>query len=495
MNWKALTVRQVAVHGAILGGAILCAAVAIQVVELSAISKINGWWLDELLSLTATDPQRNFGRAFSNWIVTESNPPLYYSALYAVRMLIADDRVATLVLNALGTFVAAVAVAASSRRAGMLGCGMIGIAAMLLCGPVLRYSVEARAYLLAIQIVFVASWFCCIALQRWRPPTATSFAVIGALGALTHVFAALMCGSLAAGIITVAILYRRRDLWARGLALGVATVVFFAIWIPFGLKNTHNVNWIKFDVTSVIGAAKGVGALTIGGGGAALERATLLLFAILLCAGLVSRATRALSISFSAAMMLFVILPIVVSFKLPIIVARYWVIGFPVAIVFSIFICFTWLFENVVQRQTASTLIAACAAAAFFVLTDLVGFGGAEASIATKMIWQGAPIVAEYAVGCPSGSIHVLGSLLWLYAKSSGVPIEIFVDSEAPDTPITTVAEAKCKVLGWAEHDAEIMRHPHISDEAILRLLKIDASAADVEVRRHLSGFVVLRRN
>jgi hypothetical protein len=494
MSRVALIIRRCAMHGTICGGGILCAALFVYSLELNATSKINDWWIDELFSLTATDPRRTFAGAFANWIFTESNPPLYYSGLYAIRSLIVDDRTATLVLNAFGIFSGAAAVAVSSRRAGMLGCGMIAIAAVLLSGPVVRYSLEARGYLLAMQIVFVASWFCCLAVRGSRSPTIISFGIIGALGALTHVFAALMCSSLAAGIITVAVLYKRRELFARGVALVVATIVVLAIWIPFGLKTVHNLDWITFDLNSTMRAAKGVGALTIGGGGATLARAMVLLFAILLCAGLCSRTTRAIAITSSIALTLFVLVPIMLSFKQPIIVAKYWDIGFPVAIVFSIFICFTWLSEGIAQRRMP-IWIGACAAAAFVLISDVVGFSGAEASVANKMVWSGAPIVAEYALNCPPRSVHVLGALLWLYAKSSGAPIDIFVDAASPETPIVTVPEAKCRVLGWAEHNVEIMMHPDITNDAILHLLKIEASAADVEVRRHLSGFIVLRRN
>jgi hypothetical protein len=176
MNWAA-TIRRLAAHGTIVGGAILCAALPVYLVELAAISKINGWWIDELFSLTAPDPQQSFSSLFATWIVAETNPPLYYSGLYAVRTLIVDDRGATLVLNAIGIFAAAVAVAVSSRRAGMPGCGMIAIAAILSSGPVLRCSIEARAYLLAIQIVFVAFWFCGLAVLGSRSLPITSFCV------------------------------------------------------------------------------------------------------------------------------------------------------------------------------------------------------------------------------------------------------------------------------------------------------------------------------
>jgi hypothetical protein len=76
-------------------------------------------WIDELFSLWASDVSLRFIRAFSERIVTDSNPPLYYTVLYLIRWLITDDRTAIFVVNIAAIMIAAGAVFLASRRAGL----------------------------------------------------------------------------------------------------------------------------------------------------------------------------------------------------------------------------------------------------------------------------------------------------------------------------------------------------------------------------------------
>ena len=46
----------------------------------------------------------------------------------------------------------------------MLGWALVSNAAFFLSGPVLRYTLEARSYLMAMAAVFVASWCCALAI-------------------------------------------------------------------------------------------------------------------------------------------------------------------------------------------------------------------------------------------------------------------------------------------------------------------------------------------
>jgi len=50
-------------------------------------------------------------------------------------------------------------------------------------------------------------------------------------------------------------------------------------------------------------------------------------------------------------------------------------------------------------------------------------------------------------------------------------------------------------MLAWAEHVQLGSDYPAMpSDAELLRLMKIEASLQDVEVRRHPSGFIILKR-
>ena len=107
--------------------------------------------------------------------------------------------------------------------------------------------------------------------------------------------------------------------------------------------------------------------------------------------------------------------------------------------------------------------------------------------------------------GCPGQSIHVGTGFNVVNGKLSfmidAIPFYSFLTGQRPDifVPIVGVEgrslalrDAHCPVVGWAEHlSPNVLKTK--TDEELLSLLRIASSPADVEVRRHRSGFVVLR--
>ena len=92
-------------HGSALWTlALLCVAAALFVAVQVSLHLINDWWSDELFSLWASDTRIPFGSIFPSRILPDSNPPLYFSLLYVIRLLISDDRLATIALNAIVRF-------------------------------------------------------------------------------------------------------------------------------------------------------------------------------------------------------------------------------------------------------------------------------------------------------------------------------------------------------------------------------------------------------
>src|SRR5271166_2137385 len=114
--------------------------------ELASVSAVSGWWFDDLFSLWASDRTLPFDVAFSERILPDSNPPLYFSILYFVRQLIPDDGMAIIAVNIGAMIAAAVAVYIPSRRVGLSGLAIAGIAAFVLSGPVLYFAPEGRSY-------------------------------------------------------------------------------------------------------------------------------------------------------------------------------------------------------------------------------------------------------------------------------------------------------------------------------------------------------------
>jgi len=128
---------------------LLCVAVLFTG-ELASVSAISGWWFDDLFSLWASEPTLPFTVAFRERILPDSNPPLYFSLLYFVRQRISDDGSAVIAFNIGAIIAAAAAVYIPSRRAGLCGLAIAGIAAFVLSGPVLYFAPEGRSYVMAL---------------------------------------------------------------------------------------------------------------------------------------------------------------------------------------------------------------------------------------------------------------------------------------------------------------------------------------------------------
>ena len=366
--------------------ALLAFVATLFAVAAASVNVINGWWLDSLFSLWASDRTMAFGDLYYQRIITDSNPPLYYALLHFVRQIFSGDRAAILALNAGAILAAATAVLLASRHVGLGGLAIAGIAAFLLSGPVLYYTPEGRSYLIALAIVFVTSWYVALAITGF--PQQLSLLrcfVLGALAALTHVYGALFCGGLAAGLLTLAVFLARRELLRPGLALGLSTTAVFGIWLALSINSLGNLNWIKFSFASVTSAAAEAAHLAAGA-----KFMVPILFGVL-AIGLFFKATRPLFIAFCVAFFLFVFLPLAVSFAHPIIVARYWEIGaaaIPVLLTFAARL----LFLNAGDAANSKSLLAAAAVAAVLVVTSSLGFPIARQYTWQKLFWSGAEI-------------------------------------------------------------------------------------------------------
>ena len=108
--------------------------------EFASVSAISGWWFDDLFSLWASEPTLPFSVVLRERILTDSNPPLYFSLLHLVRQGIPDDGMAVIAVNIGAIAVAAAAVYIPSRQAGVSGLAIAGISAFVLSGPVLYFA-------------------------------------------------------------------------------------------------------------------------------------------------------------------------------------------------------------------------------------------------------------------------------------------------------------------------------------------------------------------
>lgn len=463
-----------------------------------AINDVNGWWNDELFALWASDTSLPFTTAFADRIAPDTNPPLYFAALYWSRSLIGDDRAAVLALNVVFILAAGSAVLLMARQAKVTSLGAICVAAFVLSGPVLLYAPEGRAYALALSVSFVATW--CVALAIEEPdhrPSLWVFAVVGVLGALSHVYAAIFCGVLAGGAFLLGLAGKtQRGVIAPALVLGVSSSLALGLWLLTITGSLERVDWMVLSLETVKNAAWYVKEVAVG------HRLTAVLLVLLLSYGLVNKATRPLAIAFGLAYALFVALPLAASLKQPMIMGRYWLVGAPGLVVLIAFLARIWWRQSRQGPLLSPSAIAAAGAGVLLVASSLSGFFTAQGFTYSKPIWRGADVAGPLLKDCPAGSVHVgTGNIhggrssAAVFAKMAGTSQALFIDVGADATQPIEAASAYCPVLGWAEHvllgDGFIAT---ATDADLIRLLKIDAKPGDVEVRRHSSGYVVLKR-
>lgn len=472
--------------GTFLGAAILFTAGQV------AIDQVNGWWIDELYALWASDKTTNFSKLFADRIAFDTNPPLYFSLLHFARLIVDNDRLAVILLNLLFLAIAGVVVFGSARRANYEKLSLVGLSAFLLSGPVMRYASEARAYFLSLMIAFVAAWFTAIAIKSPRSsPSLAAYMCVGVLAGITHLYAALLCCCLAAGLILLSIIDGRRDLMRTGLALGVSSGLVTSIWavllmIVVATGDQGHLGWMTLNWETLYAAYWEAKSLAVGSKAASLF---FVAFALVL---VITPCTRNLVIVFGTALVLFILIPLAVSMKMPIVSGKYWAIGAPVIIPLVCFAAAEWL-EAKGRLSSLGVGLAVCV----LIASSVTGFFTGRFFVAQKPSWWGGELVRASANQCGPGSIHIYNAPVgairdfrWGFAKTSGLPEDVFVDVTGPaDGTIESSRTGSCNILGWAEHVLPLVG----SDDELMRRLQIEPSEG-TKVVRHSSGYVVLKK-
>jgi hypothetical protein len=469
---------------------IILVLLAIMLGEQGFLATVNDWWADELFSLWASDPTENFGNLFRYRIATDSNPPLYFSLLFVARQFISDNRLAILTLNVSFLLSAALSAFLASRRLSNAWV-LFFFGLLALGGPGAAYLAEGRSYFLAMSIVSIAVVLTLVAIEAAElQPGWWAFAITGALASLTHVFAALLCCSLAAGLAILALQPSQRRLFAPAAVLGLSTVVAFAAWIGswawLGPRSFSQIGWIPFTFDSVADAARGVLAMTFG------QPALALPFLGFLIVSLIFGASRQVAALLIVSTTLFVSIPILISFFVPIVLARYWLIGAPLLMGGLVFLVRKWA---VIQNGRPTSKLIVVIGTGYIVLTAVTGYFTAYEFVASKPIWKGASVIGPVPEQCGSRAIRVLGFLPG-FSIVTKAPRSTFVDVQtlSGNEPLQ---ETQCPVLGWSEHYILRFGEGYINratDADLLKLLKIPSRPDNIQIDRHESGFVVRRR-
>jgi hypothetical protein len=467
---------------------VLLYATVVFSLETRSILPVNGWWLDELWSLWATDPSLFFADAFAHRIVYDTTPPLYYVALFWVRRLIADEQSAVIVLNFGAMVVLFATMIVACRKSKMVEWALLAMAVFLCSGPVLRYVIEGRSYLMALALAFAASWSCALAIETpHRRHNLTMFTIIGVLAGLTHVYAALFCCCLAAGLVALSYTFdRRRDLLRPALALGLSAGFVILAFSAWALDRVSQANWIELSYRSILGAYWYVRNLALG------SRLATIFFIVFFVTGLTVRSARPVAAAFGVAWALFVLIPLLVSRAQPIIVGRYWLIGAPSLIVYMVFLMRAFFSLGNEAGRFRLYWGGCLASLLFLAFIDANGYFQARTITSEKPIWRGAQMVSPLLHSCLVASVHV-NDFVSLFAIAARVPEELFVDANSSKAELPNSSNSACSVLGWAEH-LDPGEGSNESKEELLHMLKIDAAPLAVDIRRHRSGFVVMKR-
>ena len=479
------TVRTFRSHA--VGWVVLALAFALLAAIETVLSPHFALWLDELFSLWTTDPALPL-KASAARITGDSNPPLYYALLRFVRAFVAEPTSAILLSNGIALLAASTFVLWISARAGKPLLACLGIAAFALSGPTLFFFQEGRAYFLSNSLVFALAWQAALTVDDpavQAPPV--RLALLGAAAALSHVFAGLAAGAIAAGLLACGLFGRRRDLVVQGVVLGGSTTVVFGLWLASAIGTVGNIGWIQFSLAHVTTAMLYVVLLAVG------NKMLAPLVVFLGYAAWLKRA-RPLLILFAVAFTVFIALPIAVSFHTPLITGRYWQIGAPALTVLLVFLARAFS----MPPATPWGYAAAIGVALYLVVATVKGFASVRFLLGSESAWSGANLVAKLAKDCPSGAVRIkaLGfdSALAtdLYSVASGLPASVFVTADA--APPLAARDAPCPVIGWGENVTQHDFAPLTAPEAdILKTLNVEGSPGDFTIVRHPSGFVVLR--
>lgn len=457
-------------------------------------------WIDEAFTLYHTDPRLS-PATMQAGLATETNPPLHFWLLYGIRHLIADARVAGLMLNLAGVGGTCIFLMWNARRIGRVHLGFLVTTVYLLSATTIAGSMEIRPTPLARDLcVIAAALAATVRLRRSASRSEVIWAaVIGAASGISHVYGALFVGSVAAAMVVAGLVNHAKSMQAFGLVLGAACSLLFALWwLSINLAsggNLQSIAWLK-NFAFYEGTLQFAFPPFFGPG------YTWVLVAAGLILALASPVFRRSVSVWLVTAGLFLALPLIVSQRIPIIFYRYYIIEAPA---FHVLLAFV-LYDMVAGADAAKRPIhlwATAGAVVGLAAPILSGPLAASQLLHLRMEWRGAQLVREAAGACPSKTIRTVETAdfgpaisRFAYSYAMGNTGLRLVDAAA--TP-QDASEVNCRILGWMEH-AVVKGIPagivpgEPSQQAALHALHLtNKKHLRLTIERHLSGFVILK--
>lgn len=151
-------------------------------------------WFDEQASVFFSD--QPFARLWSDWMLRETNPPLYYSLLKVWRAVAGSSDVAIRALSVAGSLLAIALLYRLAARLYGRAAGLIAAALAALSGQHLYYAEQARGYIFLLCALLVAIDALSVlssdgSTRRNRGPAAIAYVVATTLAVYLHTTAIL----------------------------------------------------------------------------------------------------------------------------------------------------------------------------------------------------------------------------------------------------------------------------------------------------------------
>ncbi|RYG31847.1 MAG: hypothetical protein EON93_12255 [Burkholderiales bacterium] len=475
-------------HALLWGGVLLAVALAIYAVFQVQILPQMGLWYDELFSLWAGDPQLTFGDAFATRILPDTNGPIYFSLIYYVQAAGLEGRAAFLALNFTVIGILLALMVERGWRHGMTVTALVCAALLLLTAPLLIYGAEGRVYGMAMALGALAAFEAGRLLLGGQAARSDVIliAALGVLAAWMHVFGAILVGSLATGVfVTNALMIHRRDLAVWSLVAGISTSAALLAWLALASQHfTNTTSWIQFSEKWVFDTLWELKNYMVG------STIALIPAAGFVALSLMPRHSRTVALTLVITGLLLFAIPLAVSFKMPIFVHRYILIGFPALLVLSVFLLRSHLIAGRMRVGLRPALLAF--GFAFLLVPVARGIPAAQQSIASRPYWLGWEPVLKAADACPDGEIRVatftqfdFGFAYFLEGKLTPV---------SPSTAaVRDVAAIDCPVLAWGEHFVDSTAETVTIEQVLSGYRLTNTSGIPLVLFRHTGGFVLAR--
>jgi uncharacterized membrane protein len=232
------------------------AAVAVAgVIYVAMTLASQGFWLDDLYTIAASDPRRPIGEMLRQYLLPETNPPLHYLLIRWWRFLTPDGEVWLRIPGLLAYALTIVAAAfypcralRPEERTVLAGLMAVGFGLIYLAAELRAYSVLALFALTALlDSVAIAD-----AIAEGETPPLTRLAALVVSGwilAYEHYFGFLYAGSLIIAILALGLWWRRWSwhVFGAGVAIAAGFVPWLAVQLPVIAGNFGGGFWLELD--------------------------------------------------------------------------------------------------------------------------------------------------------------------------------------------------------------------------------------------------------